>query len=437
MGDFARSAHPGVQAQLDRLSKLSPAGDRLGLDRIAAVLDRLGRPQDQLPPIFHVAGTNGKGSTVAFLRSVLEASGYKAHVFTSPHLVRFNERIRVAGRLIDDEELASLLTEVLDAGAGIEPSFFEVATAVAILAFARTPANACILEVGLGGRLDATNIIERPLVTGISDLALDHQHFLGRRLIDIAAEKAGIAKRGVPLVTQDYAPRIARRIGEIAAAVSAPWLPRGEEWHAVIRERRLYYRDRDGELDLPLPALEGQHQARNASLALAMLRHQRALTIPAEGMAEGLESANWPGRLQLLGPGPLTGKLPGRRVWVDGGHNRGASLAIAAQMADRAPFDLIFALMRTRRISDVLGPLAPLVRKAHTIPLQGHPHHDPRDIAALAQSRVGPRECYPAFTLDEAIERLANDPGGRPDVLIYGSLYMAGDVLAANEELPH
>ena len=436
MADFARSAHPGVQAQLDRLSMLSPAGDRLGLERIAAVLDRLGRPQDRLPPVFHVAGTNGKGSTVAFLRAALEAGGHKAHVFTSPHLVRFNERIRVAGRLIDDETLEAVLTEVLDAGTGIEPSFFEVATAAAILAFARTPADACILEVGLGGRLDATNVIERPLVTGIADLAFDHQHFLGRRLIDIAGEKAGIAKRGVPLVTQNYAPHVARKIGEIAEVAGANWLPRGAAWDAWIRGGRLHYRDKEGEVDLPRPTLPGPHQARNASLAVAMLRHQRALNLPIEAMAQGLESAHWPGRMQLLGPGPLTAKLPGRRVWVDGGHNRGASLAIAKQMADRAPFDLIFALMRTRRISDVLGPLAPLVRKAHVIPLPGHPHHDPRDIAALAQGRIGPRETYPAFTLDQAIERLAKDPEGRPDVLIFGSLYMAGEVLAANEELP-
>ena len=436
MADFARSAHPGVQEQLNRLSMLSPAGDRLGLERISEVLDRLGRPQDRLPPVLHVAGTNGKGSTVAFLRSALEASGHAVHVFTSPHLVRFNERIRVAGRLIDDETLAGLLSEVLDAGKHVEPSFFEVATAAAILAFARTSADACILEVGLGGRLDATNVIERPLVTGISDLALDHQHFLGKRLTDIAGEKAGIAKRGVPLVTQNYSPRIARRIGELAADAGATWLPRGVAWDARTSDGALHYRDMDGEMELPLPAMQGQHQVRNASLATAMLRHQRKLVVPVEAMADGLESARWPGRLQALGPGPLTVKLPGRRLWVDGGHNRGAALAIAAQMAERAPFDLIFALMRTRRISDVLGPLAPLVRKAHAIPLLGHPHHDPRDIAALAQSRVGPRECYPAFTLDQAIERLAKDPEARPDVLIFGSLYMAGDVLAANEEVP-
>src|SRR4051794_39702921 len=234
MADFARSTDPQVQGQLDRLSKLSPAGDRLGLERISELLDRLGRPQDCLPPVLHVAGTNGKGSTCAFLRAALEAAGHKVHVFTSPHLVRFNERIRIAGRLIDDETLAKLLTEVIDAGAGIEPSFFEVATAAAILAFARTPGDACILEVGLGGRLDATNIVQRPLVTGISDLGFDHQHFLGKRLLDIAGEKAGIAKRGVPLVTQNYPPRIARRIGEIAANAGAPVIARDKAWGARI-----------------------------------------------------------------------------------------------------------------------------------------------------------------------------------------------------------
>src|SRR5436190_4743121 len=215
MADFARSTDPQVQAQLDRLSKLSPAGDRLGLERINELLDRLGRPQDGLPPVFHVAGTNGKGSTVAFLRATLEAEGYKVHAFTSPHLVRFNERVRVAGKLIEDDSLAQLLTEVIDAGTGIQPSFFEVATAAAFLAFARAPADACILEVGLGGRLDATNIIERPLVTGISDLGFDHQQFLGRTISDVAGEKAGIAKAGVPLVTQLYPRAVAGRISDV------------------------------------------------------------------------------------------------------------------------------------------------------------------------------------------------------------------------------
>src|SRR5438477_8561844 len=188
MADFARSTDPQVQAQLDRLSMRSPAGDRLGLERISELLNRLGRPQDRLPPVFHVAGTNGKGSTVAFLRAALEASGHSVHAFTSPHLVRFNERIRIAGRLIEDEELATTLTEVIDVGADVEPTFFEVATIAALLAFARTPADACILEVGLGGRLDATNVIELPLACGIANLALDHQQFLGSNVADIAGE---------------------------------------------------------------------------------------------------------------------------------------------------------------------------------------------------------------------------------------------------------
>src|SRR5438445_2187224 len=262
--DFARSAHPDVQGQLDRLAKLSPAGDRLGLERISGLLERLGRPQDDLPPVFHVAGTNGKGSTVAFLRAALEAAGHTVHAFTSPHLVRFNERIRIAGSLIDDEPLAGLLTEALDASGGIEPSFFEAATAVALLAFARTPADACILEVGLGGRLDATNVIERPLVTAIASLALDHQQFLGTGLIDIAGEKAAIAKRGVPLVTQPYPPPVARRLGDVAARAGALWLPRGRIWDAIVRKKRLRYRDERCDLDLPLPRLPGEHQALNA-----------------------------------------------------------------------------------------------------------------------------------------------------------------------------
>src|SRR5437763_11244602 len=259
MADFARSAHPAVQAQLDRLSMLSPAGDRLGLERIGAILERLGRPQDELPPVFHIAGTNGKGSTAAFLRAALEESGYRVHAFTSPHLVRFNERIRVAGRLIDDGTLADLLTEVLDAGKSVEPSFFEVATAVAILAFARTPADACILEVGLGGRLDATNVIERPLVCGIASLALDHQQFLGAGLTDIAGEKAAIAKPGVPLVTQLYPPEIGSRVAAVANERGAPVLARGGAWDAIVRQGKLHYHDEQGELHLPLPRLPGRH----------------------------------------------------------------------------------------------------------------------------------------------------------------------------------
>jgi dihydrofolate synthase/folylpolyglutamate synthase len=431
MPDFARSTHPGVQAQLDRLSKLSPAGDRLGLERIGAVLDRLGRPQDDLPPVFHVAGTNGKGSTVAFLRAALEASGHEIHAFTSPHLVRFNERIRVAGRLIDDEPLAGLLTEVLDAGRGIEPSFFEVATAAAILAFARTPAAACILEVGLGGRLDATNVIDRPLVTGIANLALDHQQFLGDRLPGIGAEKAGIAKPGVPLVTQLYPAEVATRIGEVARERGAQLLARGGAWDAIVRQGKLHYRDEQGELRLPLPRLPGRHQAMNAALAIAMLRHQQVLEVPVSALNAAVGWADWPARLQRLAPGPLAG---GREVWLDGGHNPSAARQVAGwakhRFSDGQPLHLIFASLATKDPAGMLQPFAGIANRAHAVPIPEHSCFSPDDLAEIAADLGFAAEAH-----DDVARALALIPAdGR--VLIFGSLYLAGAVLAANDQVP-
>jgi dihydrofolate synthase/folylpolyglutamate synthase len=431
MADFARSTHPGVQAQLDRLEKLSPAGDRLGLERIAAVLDRLGRPQDQLPPVFHIAGTNGKGSTVAFLRAAVEASGHSVHVFTSPHLVRFNERIRVAGRLIDDETLAALLTEVLDAGTGIEPSFFEVATAAAILAFARTPADACILEVGLGGRLDATNVIERPVVTGIANLALDHQQFLGHGLTDIAAEKAAIAKAGVPLITQLYPPQVASRVEEVAHEQGAPLLSRGGVWDAIVRQGRLHYRDEQGELHLPVPRLHGRHQAMNAALAVAMLRHQDKLHVPASALSAAMGWADWPARLQHLASGPLAGE---RDVWLDGGHNPSAARQIATyakhHLVDDKRLHLIFASLATKDPAGMLEPFKEIAERIHTVPIPDHSCFSPDDLAEIAADLGFAAE--PHESLEDA---LASTPADAR-VLIFGSLYLAGAVLAANDQLP-
>jgi dihydrofolate synthase/folylpolyglutamate synthase len=429
--DFAKSTHPGVQSQLDRLSKLSPAGDRLGLDRISAVLERLGRPQDRLPPVLHVAGTNGKGSTVAFLRAALEASGRSVHAFTSPHLVRFNERIRVAGRLIDDQALSQLLSEVLDAGAGIEPSFFEVAAAVALLAFARTPADACILEVGLGGRLDATNVIEHPLVTGITNLALDHQQFLGSGLADIAGEKAAIAKRGVPLVTQLYPAPVASRIGEIARERGATWLPRGGVWDAIASGGKLHYHDERGALDLPLPRLPGRHQAMNAALAVAMLRHQDAFAIPPSALSAAMGWADWPARLQHLAPGPLVGD---RDVWLDGGHNPSAARQIASyakhHFTDGKPLHLIFASLTTKDPAGMLEPFVGVAAKIHTAPIPDHSCFSPDDLAEIA-GELG----FPADAHENVEGALASIPNG-DRVLIFGSLYLAGSVLAANGQVP-
>jgi dihydrofolate synthase/folylpolyglutamate synthase len=431
MADFARSTHPAVQAQLDRLSMLSPAGDRLGLERIAVVLNRLGRPQDKLPPVFHIAGTNGKGSTVAFLRAALEASGHSVHAFTSPHLVRFNERIRVAGRLIDDESLAGLLSEVLDAGKGIEPSFFEVATAAAILAFARTPADACILEVGLGGRLDATNVIEQPLVTGIANLALDHQQFLGSGLTDIAAEKAGIAKRGVPLVTQLYPPAVASRIGEVAREAGALWLPRGGLWDAIVRQGRLRYRDERGDFDLPLPRLPGRYQAMNAALAIAILGHQDSFPIPASALGPAMGWADWPARLQRLAPGPLVGE---REVWLDGGHNPSAARQIATYAKDSfndgRPLHLLFASLSTKDPGGMLKPFKGIAEHIHTVSIPHHACFSPDDLVEIA-ANLG----FAADAHEDVEQALASVPASAR-VLIFGSLYLAGAALTANNQVP-
>jgi dihydrofolate synthase/folylpolyglutamate synthase len=431
MADFARSTNPAVQQQLDRLAKLSPAGDRLGLDRISALLERLGRPQDRLPPVFHVAGTNGKGSTVAFLRAALDASGHSVHAFTSPHLVRFNERIRIAGRLIEDDELARTLARVIDAGVGIEPSFFEVATAAALVEFADTPADVCILEVGLGGRLDATNVIERPLVTGIANLALDHQQFLGNGLPDIAGEKAAIAKRGVPLVTQLYPPAIGSNIEQIAHKRGAPWLPRGGIWDAIAQRGRLRYADEQGELDLPLPRLPGRHQAMNAALAIAMLRHQHVFRIAPSALGAAMGWADWPARLQHLAPGPLVGN---REVWLDGGHNPSAARQIATYVKhhwnDGRPLHLVFASLATKDPPGMLEPFRGAVERVHAVPIPDHACFTPSDLVEIAGDLGFPADAHD--NVDDALR------GAPPDarVLIFGSLYLAGAVLAANEQVP-
>ena len=405
MADFARSADAGVQAQLDRLSMVSPAGDRLGLERVQAILDRLGRPQDQLPPIFHVAGTNGKGSTIAFLRASLEAAGHSVHAFTSPHLVRFNERIRIAGRLIEDDQLASLLTEVLDASSGVEPSFFEVATVVAFLAFARTPADACLLEVGLGGRLDATNVIEHPLVTGIASLGLDHQQFLGPDIVSIAREKAAIAKPGVPLVSLSQPEEAQIAIEEVARERGAPLILEGRDWTV------------DPSVN---PALAGAHQRRNAGLAWAMIRAQRSLSVPHETFLEGVGTAKWPARFQKLAEGPLT---RGGATWIDGAHNAAAAAALADILAEHGPMHLVLGILANKDADAIVSELAPHALSLTFVPVPDHAHHDPHDLAKRFRGRS-------ASSVHEALEGLS------PPRLVAGSLYLAGAVLAANGEIP-
>ena len=435
MADHAVSSDPAVQAQLDRLATLSPGADILGLERITRLLARVGDPHLRLPPLFHVAGTNGKGSTCAFLRAALEASGHTVHVFTSPHLVRFNERIRVAGRLIEDALLAELLKEVLDAGADIGASFFEVTTAAAFLAFARVPADACVIEVGLGGRLDATNVIPAPIACGIAQLGIDHQAFLGDTIERIAAEKAGIAKAGVPLLTQHYPRDQAEQIGRVVKETGALWLAKGGAWDAAVLKGRIRYHDRAGELDLPLPRLPGRHQAGNAALAVAMLRHQQALPIAPTGYRAAMGWAEWPARLQRLATGALAGRLPeGSELWLDGGHNPAAALAIADFLKNRGqPAALIVGILANKDPAGILAPLAPYVARIVTVPVPGHAHHDPEALAVLARAHGLVAEAAPDPSA--ALDRIV-DEGAPAMVLVLGSLYLAGKVLEENGTVP-
>jgi dihydrofolate synthase/folylpolyglutamate synthase len=439
MADGAKSDHPAVQTQLDRLEMLSPGRDVLGLERISALLARLGNPQEKLPPVFHVAGTNGKGSTCAFLRAAIEAEGLKAHVYTSPHLVRFNERIRLAGKLIEDEYLATLLARVLDISEDINPSFFEATTAAAFLAFAENPADACILEVGLGGRLDATNVISRPVATGIAALGIDHEGFLlspemgapEAPMVRIAWEKAGIAKKNTPLLTQKYADDMLHIIADHAADIGAQHFPRGDEWDAAIYEGQLHYRDHNGKLNLPLPTLVGAHQADNGALAIAMLRHQTAVKISDAALKAAMGWAQWPGRMHFLIAGPVTHLLPSdAEVWVDGGHNVSAGLALAKYFADyeAGSIDLVIGMLSNKDPAAIITPLREKLASVTVIPVPGHESHtlgDYPDADAPATE---------ASDISAALRSL--DMGSGKTILIAGSLYLAGEVLKLNEQVP-
>ncbi|MEZ5710908.1 MAG: folylpolyglutamate synthase/dihydrofolate synthase family protein [Blastomonas sp.] len=440
MPDHAHSDDPDVQRQLDRLNALSPGRDIFGLERITALLERMDNPHHRLPPVLHVAGTNGKGSTCAFLRAAIEASGQSCHVYSSPHLVRFNERIRLAGSLIDDALLAHCLERTLDAAEDLSPSFFEATTAAAFLAFSEHPASACIIEVGLGGRLDATNVVPSPVACGIASLGIDHEAFLlapdtnvpADPMERIAYEKAGIAKSGSPLVIQRYASGMNGAIAGQAMQAGAPVIARGEDWDVAIYDGRLHYRDASGKLTLPVPRLPGAHQADNAGLAIAMLRHQQALDIPDAALAAAMGWADWPARLQLLGNGPLTALLPpGTQLWLDGGHNADAGRALAAHFGGEGPrLHLVIGMLANKDPAALITPLLPRLASISAVPVPGHEWHTAEQFAALA-----PQVMTTAFP-DVASALKALKPGDADMVLIAGSLYLAGNVLAANGQAP-
>jgi dihydrofolate synthase/folylpolyglutamate synthase len=433
--DFARSDDPVLDRLLKAAGSQRIKGVDLSLDRIERLLTRMASPHLKLPPVLHVAGTNGKGSTVAFLRAALEASGHRVHVFTSPHLVRVNERIRVAGTLVSDADFAEALAETLRFNAGQPISFFEVLTAAAFLLFAATPADATILEVGLGGRLDSTNVVPEPLVTGIAALALDHVAILGPTLRHIAAEKAGIAKRGVPLVTQKYPAAIAAAVAEAAVPRGARLMPRGEAWDAALYEGQLAFKRVDDEeaLRLPLPKLPGAHQADNAALAVAMLRAQDALQVPDSALRSAMGWAQWPARLQRLATGPLPDLLPaGSELLVDGGHNPSAGKAIAghlAQLGDSPPLHLVMGMLPTKDHSGFIRAF-PRGTRMTMVPIDGHGCEAPDALAAIAQASGMTADTAPGLA-----DALSAVPGAAR-VLVCGSLHLAGEALKRNGTLP-
>ncbi len=419
---------------LARLARLHPKLIDLSLGRVERLLAALGNPQEKLPPVVHVAGTNGKGSTVATLRSCLEAGGWRVHAYTSPHLVRFHERIRLAGRLIGEDALLALLEECEQVNGGTPITYFEITTAAAFLAFARTPADIVLLETGLGGRLDATNVICRPAVTAITPISLDHQAFLGDTIAQIAGEKAGILKSGTPVVVAPQPPEAERIIAIRAVELHAPLLRWQREWRCEAAGEGMRYAGRHWRLDLPLPSLAGAHQIVNAGAAIACLEQLAGFPMTSDAIAGGLRHIEWPARLQRLGRGPLVGMLPsGWELWLDGGHNPGAGAVLADAVAawrDR-PLYLIVGMLNTKDAAGFLAPLAPFAEALAAVTIPGEQNPLPAEAIAAAARSVGIR----ATTMASAADALAGIVGnstaaGR--VLICGSLHFAGTVLAGN-----
>ncbi|CUU43660.1 Folylpolyglutamate synthase [Blastochloris viridis] len=429
---------------LARLAALHPKTIDLSLERIARLLARLGDPQLKLPPVIHVAGTNGKGSTVAFLRAMLEAAGRRVHVYTSPHLVRFNERFRIGrvsgGRLVTDDELVAVLTDIERVNAGEPITVFEVTTVAGLALFAQHPADVTLLEVGMGGRFDATNVIERPAATVITPISFDHMDFLGTTLAAIAGEKAGILKRRVPAVSARQPPEALAVIERQAARLAAPLAVSGEQWHAHEEGGRMVYQDDDGLLDLPRPRLVGRHQIENAGAAIAALR-TAGFVLPTSAYEAGVAGADWPARLQRLGSGRLIRLLPqGAELWLDGGHNAGGAEVAAAALADleeRAPkpLALVCGMLDTKEPLPFLQHFAGLSRRLVAVPVPGSDRGRP--AAALAETaRALGFTADVAGDVEAALARLAGEFAVPPRLLVTGSLYLAGDVLARDGTLP-
>ena len=416
------------EAIIERLHSLHPKLIDLSLGRMQACLDALGNPERRLPPVIHVAGTNGKGSTCAFLRAIAEAAGLRVHVYTSPHLVRFHERIRLAGALVSEEALAEALEHVERVNAGEPITVFEVTTAVAFHLFATVPADLLVLEVGLGGRFDATNVVDRPAATAITSISMDHMDFLGDTLAKIAFEKAGIIKHSVPCATGAQAAEVLAVLEGVAAERGAPLLRRGRDWDVSYQpDAGLTWSDAATRIATPPPGLPGPHQADNAGIAIAALRAWNPLWLTEAAIVEGVARAEWPGRMQRL-TGRLAALLPaGWELWLDGGHNAGGGLAIAAHLAqafaDR-PTHLLVGMKGGKQSDAFLGPIIPLATSLWAVAEPGQHLAMPVEAIVAASggiARIG-------GTLDQALRAVPKD-GPPARVLICGSLYLAGEAL--------
>jgi dihydrofolate synthase/folylpolyglutamate synthase len=434
-----------IDSIVSRLLALHPKLIDLSLDRMWRLLAALGHPERRLPPVIHVAGTNGKGSTIAFMRAILEAAGLRVHVYTSPHLVRFNERFRLGrvgeGALVSDDALARAFEECEQANDGAPITVFEITTAAGLLLFARHPADVLLLEVGLGGRLDATNVVDRPLATVITPVSFDHADYLGDSVTKIATEKAGIVKPGVPVIVAAQPPEARAIIDRTAARVRAPARFAGEDWSTTEERGRLVYQDDAGLLDLPAPRLPGRHQFENAGLAIAALRALPALRL-TPGAFEAVAKAEWPARMQRLSHGKLLGLLPaGSELWLDGGHNADGGRAVANALADleervSRPLVLVVGMLASKDAGAFLKNFSGLARRLIALTIPDQQKTIPAEtLAELARAADIPAQV--SNSIEHALAAVAAlnlDPP--PRVMITGSLYLAGAVLKANGTLP-
>jgi dihydrofolate synthase/folylpolyglutamate synthase len=435
-------AQPSLGDVVARVSKLHPKKIDLTLDRMTRILQRLDHPERRLPPVIHVAGTNGKGSTVAYMRAILEAAGLKVHVYTSPYLVRLNECVRLAGVLVKDDDLRDALLTCERVNHGEPITVFEIQTAAAFLLFAKIPADVLLLEVGLGGRLDSTNMVEKPLASVITPIGIDHTEFLGDTLMQIAGEKAGIIKRGCPVISAEQLPEAEAVIERQAGRMHAPLHVAGQDWHVNVERGRLVYQDERGLLDLAAPRLFGRHQFDNAGLAIATLRAQDKFKIETTAYERGVAGAEWPARMQRLTTGKLIDEAPrDAEVWLDGGHNADGGRVAAAALGDleervSRPLVIIVGMMGNKDAGAFLANFAGLTRHIIVVRIPDTENAMPPDRLADAARHLGMRVEAAAGVADalRSIARLIYEIP--PRILITGSLYLAGHVLAENGTVP-